>query len=337
MKKYFLSIFTIIVPIAILIYFLSSQNNLQNIITAVKYARLKWLICATLAMLLYWILESISLHIVSSKINKKLKFVNVFKTSMVGQLFNCITPFSTGGQPMQAYCMVKYGVPLGQASSILLTKFIVYQIVLTIYSLIALIFKFSFFANKISKFSYLVLIGFTVNLSVIIVLVGVSFFPQITKNICVMFIHTFSKFRIIKKPLEMIENIETEITNFSQSINFLKKNILAIIQSAFIVFLQLTAFFIVPYFIILALKISNVDVFTIISAGAFVLMITSFVPLPGGSGGAEAGFYLFFGIFFPKSGVIAIAILMWRVFTFYMPIIAGIIFSNIGDFKCKTV
>lgn len=64
-----------------------------------------------------------------------------------------------------------------------------------------------------------------------------------------------------------------------------------------------------------------------------MLMITSFIPLPGGSGGAEAGFYLFFGMFFPQSGVIAIAILIWRIFTFYMPIVAGVIFSNIVKFN----
>lgn len=328
LKKYILNIFTIIVPIAILIYFLFSENNLYNIIFAIKSAKIRWLVCAALSMVTYWILESISLYIVSSTINKKLKFENSFKTSMVGQLFNCITPFSTGGQPMQAYCMVKYGIPLGQASSILLAKFIIYQIVLTLYSLVALIFKFSFFANKISKFSYLVLIGFTVNLFVFIALMGIGFLPNITKNICIFFVHTFDKIKIIKNSAKIIENIEIEINNFSQSIKFLKRNICSMLQAAFIIFLQLTAFFIIPYFIILSLKISNADLFTIISAGAFVLMITSFVPLPGGSGGAEAGFYLFFGIFFPQTGIIAIAILIWRILTFYMPIIAGIIFSK---------
>lgn len=333
MKKYILSIFTIVVPIAILIYFLFSNNNSQNIIFAIKSTKIRWLICGALSMFIYWVLESISLHMISNIINKKLKFINAFKTSMIGQLFNCITPFATGGQPMQAYCMVKYGISLGQASSILLIKFIIYQIVLTLYSLIALIFKFSFFASKVSKFSYLVLIGFIVNLFVVISLIGIGFFPDITKRIGIFFVHVFEKIKIVKNPQKVITNIEIEIANFSESIKFLKRNIWTIIQVSFVVFLQLTAFFIIPYFIFLALKISNVNLFTIISAGAFVLMITSFIPLPGGSGGAEAGFYLFFGMFFPQSGVIAIAILIWRMFTFYMPIIAGIIFSNIGKFK----
>lgn len=336
MKKNLLNIFTIVVPAIILINCIFSDKSNINIMQTLENSNLGWLLCAILSMVSCWLFESVSLHLISKKINKNMNFKEAIHTSMIGQLFNCITPFASGGQPMQAYCMVKCGIPIGQASSILLIKFIIYQIILTLYSLIALIFRFQFFANQVSDFSYLVFIGFIVNSIIVIGLICVGFFPNITKGSLIWGINILNKFKLIKDKEKKLENINNEINNFYNSFKFLKNNILAILKSSFVIFLQLTAFFAIPYFICLALKVPNIDLFTIISAGAFVLMISSFIPLPGGSGGAEASFYLFFGIFFPKTGIIAMAILIWRGVTFYMPILAGILCSNINKTNFST-
>ena len=57
-------------------------------------------------------------------------------------------------------------------------------------------------------------------------------------------------------------------------------------------------------------------------AAAYVTMISAFIPLPGGSGGAEGSFYMLFVLFF-TSGTIAPAMLLWRFITYYSCIIAG--------------
>ena len=51
-------------------------------------------------------------------------------------------------------------------------------------------------------------------------------------------------------------------------------------------------------------------------------MITSFVPLPGASGGAEISFITFFRLFFPEN-MVSMSTLFWRLITFYLPIIVG--------------
>jgi uncharacterized protein (TIRG00374 family) len=55
-------------------------------------------------------------------------------------------------------------------------------------------------------------------------------------------------------------------------------------------------------------------------------MITSFVPVPGASGAAEGGFYLFFKNFFSPS-TLAGAVIMWRIMTYYMNIFIGAPFA----------
>ena len=63
-----------------------------------------------------------------------------------------------------------------------------------------------------------------------------------------------------------------------------------------------------------------------IAAQAFVSMITAFVPLPGAAGGAEISFVTFFAIFMNGSDL-NLSMLLWRILTFYCPIVVGAAFS----------
>lgn len=91
---------------------------------------------------------------------------------------------------------------------------------------------------------------------------------------------------------------------------------------------QLTAFFLVPYCVLMALGVQGLQVGDVVASAAFILMISSFVPLPGASGGAEGSFYVFFQMFFKASGSVSVAILLWRMFTFYLPIVVGVYFAR---------
>ena len=56
--------------------------------------------------------------------------MNAFKLSLATMFFNGITPFATGGQPMQLYYFKKEGVSLTESSNIILQNSILYQIAL---------------------------------------------------------------------------------------------------------------------------------------------------------------------------------------------------------------
>ena len=70
-----------------------------------------------------------------------------------------------------------------------------------------------------------------------------------------------------------------------------------------------------------------------IVASAYVMLIGSFVPLPGGTGGIEYGFIKFFGIFIISDVKLKALMLLWRFVTFYMGIIVGGIALNIKERK----
>ena len=67
-----------------------------------------------------------------------------------------------------------------------------------------------------------------------------------------------------------------------------------------------------------------------ITGQAFVTMISSFVPIPGGSGAAEGCFGLFFSTYFLQNTMKS-AILVWRIISYYMNIVIFAPFSRIKD------
>ncbi len=297
----------------------------QNIIDAICSIRLRWLAVAAVMLLLYWMFEALTLHTVVKRLHRPQKFRDTLQTTMVGQFYNCVTPFATGGQPMQAYTMVKSGVPLGIAGSSLLIRFIIYQAVLTLYSLVALILFWPFFASRLTGIAFLSAVGFAVNGLVMAALLCVGFARTLAKRIAIKGIRLLAKLRIVKKPEERIIETEAELERFYEGVQLARRNIVAIVQMMVFSFLQLTAFFLIPFFLCLAFG-QKVSPFEVIAAQAFVTMISSFIPLPGAAGGAELSFMTFFSLFISGSNL-NISMLLWRMLTFYAPLLVGGIVS----------
>ena len=60
----------------------------------------------------------------------------------------------------------------------------------------------------------------------------------------------------------------------------------------------------------------------IITVQTYLLLIISFIPTPGSGLGAEGGFALLYKDVFITG--LHMAILFWRIYTFYLPILAGL-------------
>ncbi len=108
---------------------------------------MSWLFLAFIVVFLTWVFEALALLALTTKENERLPFKTIFYTTMIGQLFNQITPLATGGQPAQLYVLVKRGVHAGRATSILVIKFLVFQVVLVASFSVILLFAYSSLAE----------------------------------------------------------------------------------------------------------------------------------------------------------------------------------------------
>lgn len=302
-------------------------DGFTSLINALKSVNPYWITLSIIVIIIYWLLEAYILHIIIKRFHKTQKFKITFKTSMIGQFFNNITPFASGGQPMQAYNMTRNGIQLGTATTTLLAKFIIYQLALTMFTTIVLIFKLSYFNKNVKGFIWLVIIGFTINTVIVLGLISIGLFNKFTTKIVKQCVNFLYKIKIIKNYDKISNYIDKELKEFGESFKILKQFKLRLLYMFLLSIIQLIAFFSIPYLIYRSFALPNINIIDMISAQSLVLMVSSFVPLPGAIGGAEFSFTVFLKMFFPKK-LLTIAMVIWRLITFYLPILVGMFFVS---------
>lgn len=304
--------------------FLLEKYRADTLYKLLKEVQVRWILAALVLLIFYWFTEALGLHAVLKKLAPFQRLSDTFCAAMVGQFFNCITPFSGGGQPMQAFYLVKKGVSLSFASCSLLIKFIVYQFVMTVYSAVTLTISFQNFLGRISSVGWLCFFGFGINVAVISGLLCLGFFRKPAETILYGSIDLAARFGWISEQKKQRANqkAEKELEQFYGGFEQMRRDISGIVWIAALTLVQLTALFLIPLCIFYSLGLQGADILFMVCAAAFVLNFTSFVPLPGAAAGAEIGFYTVFGLFFPES-LLPFAVLLWRVFTFYLPVLVG--------------
>lgn len=315
------------IAFVVMVVYLVFVDGIDNIVSALKDINPLYIGIGVLFMLGYWLCEAGTVHVMLKSMYPKMRFWHTWLVTIIGQYFNCITPSASGGQPMQAYYLVKFGIPLGSAMTALLSRFIVYQFTLTIYSIFTLIVGFSEFGTDLSAKGLMpfVFIGFVINTAVIVVLISIAVWKKGSLKAANWLISLLVKMRIVKNPLKWRIYISREVNKFHTNFNFLKKNVGIIIKSLFFNIIQLTLYLSISYVLYLGFGMSEVSLLQIISYQAYVLMISSFIPLPGAMGGAELGYAGFFGDIF--GNYIGVSTMLWRIFTFYLPILVGMGFT----------
>ena len=310
----------------ILLAFLFFVDKPDKIFNALRNIKPVFLLFCIMTMFAYWLCESATIHSILKPLCPEAKFRHTWYDTVIGQYFNCITPSASGGQPMQAYYFVKFGVPLGNAVTALLSRFIVYQFVLTVYSVTTLALGFKTEGKLLIEGGLMpfVFIGFAVNTCVIVFLLMIALWKNGTVKAANGLITLLTKMRIIKKPMKWRLYFTREVNKFHGNFKFIKKNVWVIVKATFFTAIQLLLYLNISYFLYRGF-FPEPEMFwgRIITYQAYVLMFSSFMPLPGAMGAAELGYAGFFGkIFGDYTGA---ATMLWRIFTFYMPIIVGII------------
>jgi len=316
--NFILGIASVIIFILLIIF----TNGWMDLIHQIKNLQIKWIVAAGFSMLLYWIFEAKTLQTIIFLTNKNYQFKKAFKVTMIGQYFNSITPFASGGQPMQLYALIKQGLGAGSSGSALMIKFIIYQTILTVYSLVLILWKASFFRSKMSNLFYLIGLGFSINAGVIIFLVVFSKYRKLTHKLIIFLTKILEKFKLVKNMSKLENHINDNLNQFHDNMEIVNRSKALMFKAVIYTIFQLTIIFVIPYFIYLSFGMRNANIESMIAGTAFVMMLTAFIPLPGAVGGAEGAFYMFFGLFFATNNILA-AILLWRIITFYSCIIFG--------------
>lgn len=300
-------------------------DGIDNIITVLNCVDYRWVLAGLVCLLIHWTCESLNLHIPIKKMYHEQKFTNSIKVSMIGQLFNNITPFSSGGQPMQAYELNKTGKRVSDSLSAMAIKFIITQTALVVSTLVVVVIEFEFFKTLMQDYLWIAMLGFIVNIIAILVMILAGVKKEIIIYITNPIAKLLGKIHILKNAEQVIEKLNKSIDNFGEQFVIMKSEKIMVMKMFLIAVLQSMAYYSITYMVYRAFGNYGISFLQIIPTQAFLLLIMTFIPTPGSGLGAEGGFYLLFNSIF-QNGTINMSILFWRIYTFYLPIMVGAFF-----------
>lgn len=323
-KKHLWGILIVLAISAFVLYTDLKSTPINQIAKAAQNLNWAAFIAIFVLMLLSYICEASILAILARRKNepKRSKW-SFFRIPIIQALFNAITPMSTGGQPSQLAAMVQMGIEGGRATSLLLMKFIIYQVVVFAAYITTIIFGFHMVATKFAGLAIFIVIGLLIHVCSTLFLLAIMFAYNWTKKATNWLMNLLAKFikpqRVEKWRKATMEKIET----FYAESQKLKKEKKKLLFATIFTILQLLCFYSIPFMVLLALNV-HASWFAVTQMNIMIIMFMAIIPIPGASGGAEYSFQTLFSTFVSSNGALVLGMFLWRFATYFFGMILGI-------------
>lgn len=300
-----------------------ADPNFHTVSDNIKEFDANWLLAAFGAILVYWILQALLLGFIEKGVDAKISFLKNLKITIIGEYYSSITPFSTGGQPMQLGYFKRYGVPYSKSTIILMVRFIGFSASIGLLYIMSLLIYGGTLLSDITLGFWFTMLGFIINMSGIVFLVLLMVNKKLALTIGNFFINLICKFKAFsKRRQKMLDGFDKGVDDFSSAATFLVNNRSSIIGTILLSFLSVASFFSVSFFIFRAIGLSGGEYLVFMSMAVFLYLAVMFVPTPGALVAAESGYLLFFASLVPGT-FIYLVMLVWRFFTYYLNLIVG--------------
>lgn len=281
-----------------------------------------WLVACLLGWFVYLLLDAASMYVFFTRQNYRLRFLSVLHMSTLGFYYSSITPGASGGQPMQVYYANKKGIPIGVSTSAVAVKFFCTQFAMVFVSALFWIFQRDFVNAQLSGVKFLVVLGMCINGIAIPGIILVGYCRRLVQVCAAFFVRLGARMHIIKDPPAAWTSTMRTINNFHSCMTFVRKDPKTIFIQMGAACAQLLSFMSITYFVYRAFGFTDMAWDKITAIALLLFISSSYTPLPGASGMSEGGFLLYFkGIF--TEGTVSLALLVWRLFTYYIFILIG--------------
>ena len=334
-----ISITASIAIIILILYFTVDSNTIEHLTTTqIKY---EFFIAAMAFNVLYWILWAVRLRVLSNAIDPKVK-IGLWKSTkiIIANLFLAsITPSMAGGEPVRIYLLNKEGLSVGGATAAVLTE----RLLDAIFLLICVPFAFFIFREHISDGA--IRIGLTIAIGVFVVAVilfaYVIKFPEKAKAFLIYINDKFTRKSKKKDKGKFVEKINEEVDNFHNSMIFyLKKGRRSFIKAGFLTIIFWFSGWMIPSMILLGLGFQPFIIESF-SAQALLIIIVMMPTLPGSAVVTEGGVAALYSVLIGYS-LIGVFVLLFRLITYHMNLIAGAIFQyrifkSVASFSMDTI
>ena len=316
--------------IIITYYFIFKDENMIQIIKQIKSLNLLYIIIAIIFMTIYFLIAAINVKNLLNCFNEKICLKKIFKYTLIAFFFSSITPASTGGEPMEVYCLSKENIKVSHSTMSLLIYLCGYHISSVSLGIIGLIFNPNVLKGNII---YFFILGSLLN-TIPITLTFIGIFSQKLSQKIVNIVIKILKFFKFKNIDTFTKKINEELKIYRESAIYIKQHKKEFLKAIFLCFIHIIIFFSVPYFVYKSFGLSGVSILKFIAFQAILHSTVCSMPLPGSVGVTESIFLLIYGYIYPDT-ILESALLVNRFISFYLFVLIGLIIYIITKVKLE--
>ncbi len=337
-KKWISTIFMLInlgIVVGILLWnFLGTKEPLSIGDLLANKINWVWLLLCLALFFGIFIADSLGVYLLVYYITKRSRPFLSYKSHAMSRFYDCVTPLSTGGQPFQIYYLSKRGVSAGAATSVPIAKYLYAQFFSVLFIAAILILQHSYIITLSPVMLTLCYIGF----AILVLLFGSIMFLSYSKKVAPAC--TIGVFKLLHK-MKIVKDYRKSFVKVMRTIREYNVTMRRFISNGWVsigmLFSRALTFILtnsVPFFVYAVFMPLDPSTWFEIYVKLFTIAVVtdlacSFMPLPGGTGMAEISFaVLFAGFFITESGadsLVAWALLLWRILTYYGILLQGLV------------
>ncbi|MDD5024466.1 MAG: flippase-like domain-containing protein [Methanoregula sp.] len=324
---------SIIFSLAVIIVIFATTFN-QETIGYILSFNLVFLGLAILFRFLALGLWGVRIQVMAGSLGYRVRLPYCVNMVLAGLLAGTITPGQVGNDPVRVHELYRAGVPVGDATAVVIMERLLDGIILTVMGLLIMTLMTDYFLSTFSPaLIILVIIAWIFMISFLFIPVLAIKYPVKTKSVILRVVNWIApRLSRSSAPSQALsERVDHEIDNFFGTL----KTFTGTARRGLLVGGIVTGLFWISEFLVASVIMMGLGLHAYVLESFFfqiLIAIIMMIPLtPGSSGITEISTSSLYALIIP-SGMIGIFVLLWRFVTFYLNIILGAL-ASLSIFK----
>ncbi len=316
-------LFLLCVGVAYVLYLVIS-GQLGSFFHALAGVKVGWVVVAFMCYAAYYVLGVAAYAVaVVGDPKSPLGILDLMSVEATGIFFSNLTPNGTGGAPAQIVRLTRSGLSAGAAGALQYTRFIVYEAGEGVFAALMLIPRMGYFLDTYGNVFLVGALLFGAKVVEVASLLLVCLLPKQVGAVGGWGLRLIHRWGWIGDDrFERWSNVVNEqIYEFSHGFKAGARNWRLMALTMLITLVQLGFLYVLPWVVLRAFGIRQ-SILTCLACGAILELLTSAIPLPGGTFGAEGGFAFLFGPMFGDA--LSAGFVVWRMVEYVLPVLVAV-------------
>ncbi len=327
MWSLFFLIFNIVIIVVAVIISASQEEGMVSIGDMFSVANLWYLLAAVVAFACLMGFESLRYYILIWRSTKHSRPFLSYKVAAIGRYYDNITPLATGGQPMQIYYLKKRGIKASTASTMPFAIYVFNQMLAFIISICVLIFSKKIAGGLSPAVFTAAVIGVVINTCMMLFVFVLSFSKKVGPVLTIWVLKLLHKMHIVKDYTAVFRKCMRFVNEYQKTFRYFISNFKTSIMMIGSSLLVICTKYLIPAFVVCMFNGTGFswEVYSAVFIWCVLIeAVLSYIPWPGAGGVAEVTYTLMFAYFSLSTGTTVWAMLIYRLFQYYIYLLQGL-------------